>query len=100
VLADTVVDAAIGVRAHAGEADDAAAGVLGDEEGEAGLEPGADLLRGARARLERRLALGDAEVVEPGDGRRVGGLGRPYRDRRRQGLRARTMAEEAWGCTR
>jgi hypothetical protein len=100
VLADALVDAAIGVRADAGEADDAPVDVLGDEEGEAGLEPGADLGWVAQAGLERRLALDDPEVVEGGDGLRIGGLGGPYCDRRLQGLRARTMAEAACGCTR
>jgi hypothetical protein len=100
VLADAVIDAAIGVGAHAGKADDAPAGDLGDEEGQPGLKPGADLVGVAQARLERRLALDDPEVVEGCDGVRIGGLGRPDRDRRPQGLRARTMAEAACGCTR
>jgi hypothetical protein len=91
VLADAAVDAAIRVRAHPREAEHAAVGVLGDEEGEARVEPFEDLRRLARAGLEGRLALGDPGVVERGDRLGVGRMGGADR----QGLRARMMADPA-----
>jgi hypothetical protein len=72
--------------------------LLGDQERQARLEPRADLGRLARARLERGLALFDADVVEGRDRVGVARLGGADGDQG-WGLRARTMAEEACVCT-
>ena len=71
VLANAGVEGPVRVRRDAREAHDASVAVLGRQEGQRVVEPRADLGRVARARLERRLALGDACVVDRGDGRRV-----------------------------
>jgi hypothetical protein len=92
VLADPAVHRAVGVRRNAGEPGHRvrgarlarraragfarlARGALGDEERAAGVgEPRADVGGRALRGLERRAALGDAQVVDGGDPR---GVGRP-----------------------
>src|SRR4051812_39295126 len=64
VLADARIRLADAVGRDAREAEDRALVVGRDQERAALLEPARDLVRPARARLERGLALGDPVVVD------------------------------------
>ena len=75
VLADALVDAAVGVGAGAGPADHLIV-VDGDDERLTVLEPSADVLGRAWAGLERRDAFGDPGVLDLDRAIEVFGLGR------------------------
>ena len=75
VLAHVGVGAPGRVGGDAGEAEDRLLVVDGDKERAAFLQPARDLVGPPRPRLERRLALGDAVVVDRGDGVRILRLG-------------------------
>ena len=77
VLADALVDAAIGVAGQTGPAHDGplSVGIDGDEERQLVLEPREHLGGGAKSRLEGGLTALDALVVDRADRVRVGALG-------------------------